>query len=124
MLGGDVDLTSEKTRPTNTKNWVWSKFNVPLKSMIGDQLKPYTHSQKTVILSTDEPPENIIPVNNENHNVLFGNDAEPFISIIYKDDGKVVWKNVPTPLRLYGYQGGVRIDNFRLKIVKLNLLNI
>lgn len=112
MLGGDAECTSERGKKLKNGDFKWEKFPLDLKSHFSEQIKVFTYSQHSVIVAEDRfIPEDKVP--SINHFILFGNDAEPQIFVIDVEKGEIERRNVPSPLRLYGYQGGVRLDTYR-----------
>ena len=118
IFGGDNEFTSEKC----VKGlWSWSFFESNLKQVLKDpNLKSFTSVSNPIIMY---PPVNIYANNKINYNMsvrypgdnvscLFGNDAEPMILEINYTKNLMAVKDVPSPLRLMGYQAGIILNNY------------
>ena len=110
MIGGDTQNSIEKAkRGKDHLNWEWIKVptNLPLK----EQIKQFAHSQSSTIIPYTN--ENISYAENfiggDKKHFMFGTDCEPFIAVLDVTNMEIKFKPAPNPLRLYGYQGVVRI---------------
>ena len=111
MIGGDTQNTIEKVkRNANNTSWEWTKvpMNLPLK----EQIKQFAHAQTSVIVPYSEKSpfysEMFLP--GDKKHFLFGTDCEPFIAVLDVNKNEIRFKPVPNPLRLYGYQGIVPLN--------------
>ena len=118
VFGGDNDGTYEKF---NKRQYNWENFSCSLEEILLDQsLKGFSSTKRTINLNSSNE-DYYLDNKNENFNInirnqedstscIFGTDAEPFIIDLNHTKNSFAVKDVPTSLKLLGYQSGIILN--------------